>query len=189
MTCTSYCKKIEEIFDAMIRLSDEVLPENRMGVNEYIGYAWVEVGIFTRSIQLEEGTEKLRARFQSYVDAEEERLRKNFEAIKYDLDGYDSVHLILEHGRIDAVRSFSIHPCTPLSSEQTLFPMLYLLLKKDLQKINLARKHILLDPDFIDSLNRIEWVTGLVQFRVGEMRGKRLVVAYHLDLPGIHSDI
>ena len=33
MTCTTYCVKIEEIFDAMIRLAYEVLPENRRGVN------------------------------------------------------------------------------------------------------------------------------------------------------------
>ena len=102
MTCTSYCEKIEEIFDAMIRLSDEVLPENRRGVNEYIWYTWMEATIFTRSIKWEEGTDEFRARFQSHVDAEEERLRKNLEDIKYNIDSYDSVRLI-SHGRIEAV--------------------------------------------------------------------------------------
>jgi len=106
MTCTSYCKKIEETFDAMVVLSDEVLPENRKGVNEYIWYAWMEATIFTRSIKWEEGTDEFRTKFQSHVDAEEERLRKNFEDIKYDIDSYDSVHLI-SHGRIEAVRSLT----------------------------------------------------------------------------------
>jgi len=175
MTCTNYCKKIEEIFDAMIHLSGEVLPENRTVVNEYISYAWTEVGIFTRSIQLEEGTDKLRARFQSYVDAEEEGLRKNFEDIKYDLDGYDSVRLVSGHGRIETVWSFPIHTCTQLSSKQTLFPMLYLLLQRDLQKINPARKRALSDPELLDHLDTIQWVTGIVQFRVGDMRGKEVV--------------
>jgi len=104
MTCTSYCKKIEEIFDAMIRLSDEVLPENRKEVNEYIWYTWMEVTILTSSIKWEESTEGLRLKFQSHVDAEEERLRKNLDDIKYDIDGYDSVHLI-SHGRIETVRA------------------------------------------------------------------------------------
>lgn len=110
MACTSYCKKIEDIFDAMIRLSDEVLPENRWVVNEYICRVWAEVCIFTRSICWEEGTDKLKAKFQSHVDEEEERLRKNFEDIKYDIDSDESVHLISGHGRIEAVRS----PCSTL---------------------------------------------------------------------------
>ena len=117
MTCTSYCKKIEEIFDAMTRLLDEVLPENRTVVNEYVYYAWIEVGIFTRSIELEDGTDNLRAKFQSYVDAEEERLRKNLEDIKYDVSDYNSVYLVSRPGRIETVRPFSLHTCTRLTSE------------------------------------------------------------------------
>ena len=103
MTCTSYCKKIEEIFDAMIRLSDEVLPENRKEVNQYIGFAWEEVITFVRSIKWEEGTEDIRAKFQPHVDAEEARLQKNLEDIKYDIDGVDVVPLISGPGRIETV--------------------------------------------------------------------------------------
>ena len=112
MTCTNYCEKIEEIFDAMIRLSDEVLPENRKEVNEYISYVWEEVTIFARSIKWEKGTEDLRTKFQSYVAAEESRLQKNLEDIKYDIDSSDSVRLISGHGRIETVWSPSPHPHT-----------------------------------------------------------------------------
>jgi len=110
MTCTGYCIKIEETFDAMIQLSDEVLPENRRGVTEYIWNTWMEVTIFTRSIKWEEGTDEFRAKFQSHVDAEEERLRKNLEDIKYSIDSYDSVPLI-SHGRIEAVWSLTPNWC------------------------------------------------------------------------------
>ena len=119
MTCTNYCKKIEDVFDAMIRLSDEVLPENRKGVNEYIWYAWTEVTIFTRSIKWEEGTDEFMAKFQSHIDAEEERLQKNFEDIKYDIDGYDSVPLI-SHGRIEAVWSLAPYSCPTKSRTDTV---------------------------------------------------------------------
>ena len=44
MTCTMYCEKIEEIFDAMSQLSHHVLPENRRIVNQYIEVAWQYVG-------------------------------------------------------------------------------------------------------------------------------------------------
>ena len=87
----------------MIQLSVEVLPENRKEVNEYIWYVWMEVTAFTRSIKWEEGTDELRAKFQSHVGMEEERLQKTFEDINYDIDGYDSVRLI-SHGRIETVR-------------------------------------------------------------------------------------
>ena len=103
MTCTNYCEKIEEIFDAVVRLSDEVLPENRREVNRYFGDVWEEVTIFARSIKWEKGTESLRAKFQSHVTAEEARLQKNLEDIKYDIDGRDSVRLISEHVRVETV--------------------------------------------------------------------------------------
>ena len=110
MACTNYCKKIEEIFDAMIRLADEVLPENRRGVNEYIWNVWMEATIFARSIKWEEGTNEFRTKFQPHVDAEEERLRKNLDDIKYKIDSYDSVRLI-SHGRIEAVWSLAPYSC------------------------------------------------------------------------------
>ena len=112
MTSTSYCEKIGEIFDAMIHLSDEVLPENRKEVNEYIGKAWEEVTIFARSIKWERGTEDVAEKFRSHVAAEEERLQKNFEDFKYDIDSYDSVSLISGHGRIETVQFPSLYTCS-----------------------------------------------------------------------------
>ena len=112
MTCTDYCEKIEEIFDAMIRLSDEVLPENRRDVNDYISEVWEEVTIFVGSIKREKGTQDLRAKFQSHVTAEEARLQKNLEDIKYDIDSYDSARLISGHGRIETVWSPLLHART-----------------------------------------------------------------------------
>jgi len=175
MTSTSYCKKIENIFDVMIRLSDEVLPENRKGVNEYIWYVWIEVATFTRSIKWEDGTDELREKFQSHVDAEEERLQKNLEDIKYDIDSYDSVHLI-SHGRIETVRSLSLHTRAWLNLEQTLFPMFYLLLQRDLQKISLAREHVLSESELPDALSTIQWITLAARYRMLDLRGEKIVV-------------
>jgi len=87
----------------MIRLSDEVLPENRKDVNEYISDVWVEVIMFVRSFRWEKGTGDLRTKFRSHVDAEEARLQKNLEDIKYDIDSDDAVRLISGHGRIETV--------------------------------------------------------------------------------------
>ena len=105
MTCTSYCEKIEEIFDAMIRLADEVLPENRKEVNDYISHVWKRVTVFVRSFKRgkEKDAEELRIKFESYVIAEEARFHRNLEDIKYDIDGYDTVRLVAGNGRPETV--------------------------------------------------------------------------------------
>jgi len=103
MTCTAYCEKIEEIFDAMIRLTYEVLPENRKEVNEYVTMVWSVVTVFVQSIKREKGTEDLKSKFESYVAAEEAKLQRNLEDIKYDIDGYDTALLIAGEGRVETV--------------------------------------------------------------------------------------
>ena len=103
MTCTTYCEKIEEIFDAMIHLAHEVLPENRKEVNSYISIVWTYVTVFVQSIARERGTEALKSKFQSYVDTEKARLQKNFEDIKYGIDSYDMVQLVAGGGRTETV--------------------------------------------------------------------------------------
>ena len=103
MTCTKYCEKIEEIFDAMIRLAYEVLPENRREVNRYISRVWTNITVFVQSVDREEGTEELRTKFEPYVTAEEARLQRNLEDIKYDIDSYDTVQLIAGEGRAEMV--------------------------------------------------------------------------------------
>jgi len=103
MTCASYCEKIEELFDAIIQLADQVLPGNRKEVNEYISYVWNHVTVWVRSIKREKGTEELRSKFESHVTAEEARLHRNFEDIMYDIDSYDTVKLIAGNGRPEMV--------------------------------------------------------------------------------------
>ena len=175
MTCTSYCEKIEEIFDAMIRLSDEVLPENRKEVNQYIGFAWAEVITFVRSIKWEKGTEDIRAKFQPHVDAEEARLQKNLEDIKYDIDGVDVVPLVSGPGRIEMVWSLSPPGLTQLSGlGQTLLPMLYLVLKRDLQRISLARKHVLSDSELPDALDTVIYTAEAALYRITDLRGEKI---------------
>ena len=102
MTCTTYCVKIEEIFDAMIRLSYEVLPENREAIKEYIQIVWPVVTTFVESVN-RGGPEELRSKFESYVAAEEKKLRRNFEEMRYKIDGPDTVRVIAGEGRAEIV--------------------------------------------------------------------------------------
>ena len=103
MTCTTYCVKLEEILDAMIRLSYEVLPENREAVREYIHTVWQMVTVFVQSFNRGEGTKDLGSKFESYVVSEEKRLQRNFEEIKYKIDDPDTVRVIAGEGRVEMV--------------------------------------------------------------------------------------
>ena len=107
-----YCEKIEEIFDAMSQLSHHVLPENRRIVNQYIEVAWQYVGPFARSIEKdEEGTPELRSQFEPYVTAEEARLRRNFEAVKYQIEDSETVRLVSEDARLETVIEAILRCC------------------------------------------------------------------------------
>lgn len=103
ITCTAYCIKIEEVFDGMIRLSSEVLPENRRFVRYYIHKAWKMMTVFVQSIKREEGLEELGVKFEPYVTAEEARIRRNLEDVKYRIDGSDTFQVIAGEGRIEMV--------------------------------------------------------------------------------------
>lgn len=103
MACTTYCVKIEEMFDAMIRLAHEVLPENRLPVSCYINTVWRFVMAFAQSIKKEDGTEGLRSKFEPYITAEEARLQRNFEDIKYQIDDSDTLRVVAGEGRAEAV--------------------------------------------------------------------------------------
>lgn len=103
MTSTTYCDKIEEVLAAMIHLSSEVLPENRRAVQLYIHRTWARVLTYLQSLYREEGTEELRSRFASYVSAEEARLQRNFEDIKYRIDSPNTFSVIAGEGRLETV--------------------------------------------------------------------------------------
>ena len=101
MTCTSYCVKIEEIFDAMIRLSYEVLPQNQQAISDYINRVWRLVTVFVQSIR-RVGWDP-RPEFESYVAAEESRVQRGFEEFKYQIDGSDTIQFVCGEGRLEMV--------------------------------------------------------------------------------------
>lgn len=177
MTCTSYCVQIEEIFDAMTRLADGVLPENRLAVSGYINTVWRFVTVFVQSIQREEGTEGLGSKFESHVTAEEARLRRNFEDIKYQVDDSDTLRVIAGEGRVEMVIKVvfrAVPRCTILTQAhlQALFPMFYLALKRGLERISLARNHVLSYRELSEALTMIRSIAGAGLDRVTNLRSK-----------------
>lgn len=82
-------------------------PANRIAVDNYFREVWNPVAqtcMSFRSFYPNDST--LVTKFQSYMDAEEERIRKNLEEIKYDIDALDTLALITGPGRIEKVGSY-----------------------------------------------------------------------------------
>lgn len=110
---TEYCEKIEETFTKMFHLLGKVKPMNRRIVDEYLVKVWDLVMGITFSIQKDRATDALKARFEPWVTAEEERLKKNLEEIRYDIDSCDTVRLVTGPGRIEMV-NFNVPEWTSL---------------------------------------------------------------------------
>ena len=54
--------------------------------------------------------------------------------------------------------------------------MLYLLLQRDLQKISLARTHVLSDSELPDALGTIQWITLAARYRMLDLKGEKVAV-------------
>jgi hypothetical protein len=176
MTCTTYCTKIEEVFDAMIHLASRVLPENRRLTNIYITAVWHFIMVFVQSIEREEGTQQLRSKFQSHVTAEETRLRQNLEEIKYVIDDSDTLRVIAGEGRIEMASRAACdfvppRPLTP-SRIQTLFPMSYLVLKRGLEKLSLAREHVLSENELHESIAATRSIARAAVDRIDSLKSE-----------------
>lgn len=55
--------------------------------------------------------------------------------------------------------------------------MLYLVLKRDLQKVALACKHVLSESELPDALETIQWITSSTWYRMADLRGGKVVVS------------
>ncbi len=105
MTSTCYRNKILQLFGHMFAMRPRILPENRYWADYYLSKVW-KVGVeVTKSLRaLSNVPEHLEGRFKAYVDYEEERIRKNLEDIRYDIDALGTVYVVAGPGRIEKVR-------------------------------------------------------------------------------------
>jgi hypothetical protein len=98
-----YSSKIRDIMGKMFAVLHTVRPENRNAVNDYLLTVYEPVTTLIDSINYCPPNDALRARFRSYIDSEEERLRKNLDEVDYDIDATDTLALVTGPGRIERV--------------------------------------------------------------------------------------
>ncbi|KAI0757704.1 hypothetical protein C8Q80DRAFT_1216217 [Daedaleopsis nitida] len=143
MVMSEYASKMDVILAKMFSLKAHVLPANRSMVEKYLYMVWDRVTLFTAAFRRTPTTdESLVGRFESYTTAEETRLRRNLETVRYDIDAWDTLELVRGPGRI----------------EKHFFPLIYLLLSRDFEIMRLARTRLLHVDELFDAADTIDWV-------------------------------
>jgi hypothetical protein len=88
----------------MFAIMPSILPANRAYANEYLDLCYQGITSLESAIGPCFITESLQEKFRSYVEAEENRLRHNLKAVRFDIDARDTLELIMGPGRIERVR-------------------------------------------------------------------------------------
>ncbi|KAI1785559.1 hypothetical protein LXA43DRAFT_1115141, partial [Ganoderma leucocontextum] len=149
MAMTHYIAEIEQLLDKMFAVKSLVLPANRRFLERYLDSVWSLITELTTGFRRAEWSNAMRDKFESYVEEEEDRMRRKLETIRYDIDGADTLILVTGPGRI----------------EKNVFVLLYLLLKRDLEIMRIAKTTVLHKDELWDSANTIEWVFHAVSDR------------------------
>ncbi|KAF7373379.1 hypothetical protein MSAN_00547500 [Mycena sanguinolenta] len=163
-----YRSKICEILQKMHQFADgikssktsqfkgkkSILSANRFFVNEHLdGIQDIDKIL----VSLERPTELLDShlanQFSAYADAEEKRLDRILGMLDYEIDGVDTVSLIIGRHQI----------------ERNLFPVLYLLLKRHLEILYHARMVVFDRNELASCVNSVKHILESVDFRVNNL--------------------
>ncbi|GBE88956.1 hypothetical protein SCP_1403640 [Sparassis crispa] len=107
INATIYIRRINELVGKMFAIKEEVYATNGPYVDEYLHTVWAGITSLTCSMRPMTSSDNLQARFKSRMDAEEERIRTNLEAVRYNINDMETLSLITGPGTIEKVRAFS----------------------------------------------------------------------------------
>jgi hypothetical protein len=120
-----------------------VLPTNQEAVDDYFWSVWEPVHTLTAAAPLPDDVGSV-DKFTLYLESEEARLIKYLQRVHYVIDGVDTLTMITGRGRIEKVR---INLCIGHYLElilvlKTLFPLLYLLMKRHYEVMRIMRTKV-----------------------------------------------
>ena len=147
-----------------------VLPLNQEAVDDYFSSVWEPVHTLTAAaLPLDDvySVEK----FTLYLESEEARLIKYLRRVNYVIDGVDTLTLITGRGRIEKVR---INLCIGHHLElilvlKTLFPLLYLLMKRHYEIMRLMRTKVVDARELSEGREGILCVYRAVTYRIEDL--------------------
>ncbi|KAK7043094.1 hypothetical protein VNI00_008448 [Paramarasmius palmivorus] len=130
-----YKHHIYRLVQDMIKCARRTLPENRRVVDQYLAHQnFDRIELLLRSTRSLSHTftadRYLSEAIDTYTNAEQKRLERALEHMAYEIDTPEVVSLVTGPGRI----------------ERFIFPLVYLLLRRQRTIVDLATEHIL-DPD------------------------------------------
>ncbi|TFK63878.1 hypothetical protein BDN72DRAFT_826239 [Pluteus cervinus] len=157
ITISSYKDKIYRQVQTIFKSLDRLVPANRNIVCAYLkDGSFVRLEHILRSTKSVETTShdpELAKLIETYEKTEEERLCRNLDSVAYELDSIETVGLVTGPGRI----------------ERYLFPLIYLLLKRDLRIIMLACKSVIHEEELAIRLSSLYSVFCAVDERIERM--------------------
>ncbi|TFK64975.1 hypothetical protein BDN72DRAFT_962870 [Pluteus cervinus] len=158
LSILSYRNKIYKQVRKIFKLLDHLMPANQALVEDYLKSVPLlrieHVLRSTKSVETRHDAE-LTKLIDLFEKMEEERLTQNLAAVGYELDSAETVGLVTGPGRI----------------ERYLFPLVYLLLKRDLRIIMLACKCVIREDELWLALDSIRSVFRVVDERINRMTG------------------
>lgn len=80
-----------------------VLPENRYWADYYLKTVWPVAFELIKAFRQANVSDHIEAKFKDYAEYEENRIRKNLEDIRFDIDALDTVYVVAGPGRIEKV--------------------------------------------------------------------------------------
>ncbi|KAI9068321.1 hypothetical protein FKP32DRAFT_1754486 [Trametes sanguinea] len=155
MTTASYKEEILRLMGTMFSLERHILQANLRGVQMYLSSVWQVISLLVTALNGPwNQPNTLKAHFQDYVAAEEQRILEGLETVRYDIDAEDTLGLVLGPGRV----------------EKSLLPLLSLLLKRHLELFRLCRRTVLNMQELVDARETIRtWVTLVAGQRFVEL--------------------
>ncbi|THH03624.1 hypothetical protein EW146_g10379, partial [Bondarzewia mesenterica] len=138
-----YKDEIRRLLSRMDSLRPDILPVNRQSVDKYYGTVWTSLYPLIATASLSDTNYSAHQdKFEDFVHSEEARLHTNLNRLQYIIDGPETLPLVTGPGRI----------------ENTLFPLLYLLINHHYKILREARKRVIrqdLLTDGVQSVNNV----------------------------------
>ncbi|THH29709.1 hypothetical protein EUX98_g4473 [Antrodiella citrinella] len=150
-----YAKAIHEILSAMFDMRPKLLPRNRYWADYHLDRVWPYIAELILDLRKREVPD-LEHKFRPFMLKEEERIRGNLRDIRYDIDALDTVPVVAGPGR----------------TETHVLPLVYLLLKRELQIFRMATRIQLHRDEIWDCADSHFWIQRSIEFRVDDLRNR-----------------
>ncbi|KAJ6508453.1 hypothetical protein C8R45DRAFT_815585 [Mycena sanguinolenta] len=174
--CASYAQDIQNVRSRMIAIAVDVLPPNRARVDKYmVSSSFDVVDLIVRAVLSDwnedtDNDDALMARFTDYIQSEEKRLTNGLERFAWEIDAPNTLQLIAGTGRV----------------ERSILPLIFLVLKRHTQVLQLACKQPLDDRELWDAERSVDVLTCAIRLRIftleSNFRSQRLDPASEFEV-------